>query len=219
MKKLKVLFASMLALVGVGALSSCRAQTQIVVKAEETTEVAEVAENVEEEDKSWWRVQWETYVAPLLTGISITSVVSVAFSIIFTIARKTALDKKYAEKDSEYQAKVADFEQKVHEALDGLNERMQEVDMIKGVAENILNACLNEQEVNEATKAMIKETMEVLTAKVDENNVIVQKYQKIEPILQLLVQLEIKLAKSNKNNIANGVIDDIEEISKLIKSL
>ena len=59
--------------------------------------------------------------------------------------------------------------------------------------------------------------MKALIEKIDKNNEIVGKIQKVEPILKLLCQLEIKLAKASNDVIASGALQDINEIATLIK--
>ncbi len=159
-----------------------------------------------EEAKEWIKQQYETLVVPLVTGLSLSTIVSIVFSVVFTVAKNKALNEKYKKNDEEAKAKLLLIEEATEKLLIDTYEKM-----------NQISKALEDVEAIKDIDSAVRKDIDCMVAKIQENNEIVKRYEKIEPILQILVQLEIKIAKANKNNVANGLVEDINKLANLIK--
>ena len=169
--------------------------TETVATSEETSETAVV---VSEEVETWTEklnTFKDTYLVPLLSGVSITSILSVIATFVFNVVKEKKLDKKLIES----------------------NTKLAEATAILATITKIYNDIAEDKKLNAETKQIISKTMNELVERFDVNNEKIAKVEKIEPILRLLVQLEVKIAKSSSDLIASGAIEDINEITKLIK--
>lgn len=186
-----------LTLCSVGTISSVSACVSTRAVAEET-ETIPAEETTPTEEESWKDkiVQFkDTILVPLLSGVSITSVLSIVITVVLNYIRGKKLDKKCIESEA----------------------KLAEATAILSTITKIYNDIADDKKINEETKAIIETQMNDLISKINSNNERVAKIEKIEPILKLLVQLEVKLAKASSDVVASGAIKDVNEIAKLIK--
>lgn len=191
-----------LVLGGAGLASACvgtstyATQDVLCVRAEGEEQSSEVTETQEIEEWKQKITEFKnTVLIPILGGVSITSVVSLVLTLVVNYIRGKKLDKK-----------CVDSEAKLAEAT-----------AILATITKIYNDVAEDKKINEETKTIISTQMKDLVEKIDANTNVIEKINKIEPILKLLVQLETKLAKANSDVIASGAMKDVSEITKLIK--
>ena len=187
-----------LTLCGAGAISTVNTSVSARAVAEETETTPVVEETTTNEEENWKDkiIQFkDTILVPLLSGVSITSILSVVITIILNTIRGKKLDKKCIESEA----------------------KLAEATAILSTITKIYNDIADDKKINEETRTIIETQMTDLIEKINANNEKVAKIEKIEPILKLLVQLEIKLAKASSDVVASGAIKDVNEITKLIK--
>jgi len=219
--KLKItLLASTLLLMGAGTASACvstgthvrearaEGETSEVVSSEEITE-EEVTQKVEElvtQGKSWLNEKWNTFVAPLIGGVSLSAVIMFIANIILNyrkgkkveIQYQKALDKLVESNAINGDAKAALIE-------------------MKAVAIMLSEDIKSNQGLSDETKKALKDGLASIVAKVDSQSELLEKSAKVEPILRLLVQIVAKIATCDENVAKMGALDDIKELQKLLK--
>lgn len=173
---------------------------------EEPTDSSVISESIVEEPtieeategsdiEKWAKEKWETFVAPLVGGISVTAILSFVSTLFINWLKNKKLDKKLLEIES----KKVELENKiiaVETTLATLAIIKDEVGDVKTAVKSFL--ALSETKFNEIKEESVK-------------------LQKIEPILKLLIELEAKLAKTSQDAIKAGIVSDIKELERLVK--
>jgi hypothetical protein len=160
--------------------------------------------NVFENIWSEFEVWKETYLVPLLSGVSITSIVSLIATILLTIIREKRASKR-----------EANAVEKHNQAEALISQAYAVIGMVKDVFEHIKTQ-INQ---NEVLKQLVEEKLSELQKIISKNSREIMKINKIEPILKLLVQIEGKLAVANENAVASGILTDVNELVRLAKEL
>lgn len=172
---------------------------------DETMTFIEYIEELSDEDKltedektfkEWAVEKWETFVAPLVGGISLTAILSFAMTMFFNWLKNKKLDEKLVD------------------VKNNLNECQLILKTLTGIYDNVKET----REINEETQGALKEAVEKILSMLNLNNEKMDKIEKIQPILKLLVELETKVAKASDEAIKAGIIDDVREIESLIKN-
>lgn len=191
-----------------GFTSACSSKQAVMVRAEgeETTEVVTEGQPVEEEN--WFQKNYETYVVPLLSGVSITSILSMIVTIVFTVIKNKKLDQK-----------VLTIAEKANEKYQQAEDKLVEVKEILREVHEIYQLTLNNEKVNSEIKTFLKEKVEYMVAVVDENSEKVNKIDDLVKVLTLLTQLQAKVSRQSAETVKNGIIEDINEIAQLVKKL
>lgn len=156
------------------------------------------------EEESWLKKNYETYVVPLLSGVSITSILSLIVTIVFTVIKDKKLDQK-----------VLMANEKCQQA----EEKLVEIKEILGEVHEIHQLTLNSEKVNTEIKTFLKEKVEYMVTVVDENSEKVNKIDDLSKILTLLTQLQVKVSRQSAEIVKSGIIEDINEIAQLVKKL
>ena len=192
----------------VGFTSACVSKQAVIVRAEgeETTEV--VVEEQPAEEENWFQKNYETYVVPLLGGVSITSILSMIVTIVFTVIKNKKLDQK-----------VLAISKKANEKYQQTEEKLVEVKEILGEVHEIYQLTLNNEKVNSETKIFLKEKVKYMVTVVDKNSEKVNKIDNLVKVLTLLTQLQVKVYKQSAEIVKSGIIEDINEIAQLVKKL
>lgn len=159
-------------------------------------------ENVFEELWSKFEAWKETYLVPLLSGVSITTIVTLLINVILTIVREKRATKR---------ENTASEEHEHAEAL--IAQAYAVIALVKDVFEHIKTQVLQ----NDALKQLIENKLNELEKLLNKNSREITKINKIEPILKILVQIQGKLALVNENAIASGITADINELIRLAK--
>lgn len=194
--------------------TSTRAYDNVVMVRAEDGETTEVVETTEEEKETsaikeaieHWK---DTYLVPLLSGVSITSVASVGITLVLTIIREkrfSARDKDLKDRSAKSEALIAEANQKIAEANATLA-------MVKEVFEAIKKTVMENEELRKLLSDKFKEIEKMLS----QNNTEIAKLNKIEPILKILIKLEAKVAMLSKEAVASGIAEDVNELVRLAK--
>lgn len=175
---------------------------------DETMTFGEHIPTVEEEtnifEKLWDEFEaWkETYLVPLLSGVSITTIVTLLINVVLTIVREKLARKR---------ENTAREEHEHAEAL--IAQAYTVIALVKEVFENVRTQVLQ----NDALKQLVENKLIELEKILNKNSREISKINKIEPILKLLVQIQGKLALVSENAIASGITADINELIRLAK--
>lgn len=226
MKKwLKVLFISCAVVLTGACLASAYAGTSRGVmpvfaegEVEETSEPAEAEEPVEteeptvveaEEDKEGFiKKSYETLVVPLLSGVSITSILSAVVCVAMAVVKNKQLDKK-----------LITISEEASEKYNQAQEKLKEVtEILKTILE--VDALVKEEKViNTEIKNCITEQMAGIVDTINQNAKQVAKIDKLQQSVALLVQLEAKVARQSQEVVKSGIIEDINMITQLMKDI
>lgn len=192
----------------VGFTSACTSKQAIMVRAEgeETTEV--VVEEQPAEEESWFQKSYETYVVPLLSGVSVTSILSMIVTIVFTVIKNKKLDEK-----------VLTITKNANEIYQQAENKLVEVKEILGEVHEIHRLTLNSEKVNSEAKTFLEEKVKYMVTVVDDNSEKVNKIDDLVKVLTLLTQLQVKISKQSAEIVKSGIIEDINEITQLVKKL
>lgn len=198
MKKWRNLFLALGLALCIGAGACASKQAVVSVRAEETAEVAE------EEKEGWAKSAFENYIVPLFTIGTVTSIVSGAIGIIITVRKNKKLDDK-----------IFEANQKVVQAT----EIMKQCTAILETIKKILDIVQNSNQLTQEVKSFIEQKMSEALKVVNESKVEVLKIEKLSQAISLLTQLEAKVAKQSPEIIKSGIVEDINKITSLVKSL
>ena len=137
MKKWRnLLFVTLGLAFAVGFNSACASKQAVVVHAEgEETTSEVVVEEQPAEEENWFQKNYETYIVPLLSGVSITSILSTFVTFVFTIVKNKKLDQK-----------VLAITEKANEKYQQAEEKLVEVKEILRVINEIYQLTLNNEQ-------------------------------------------------------------------------
>lgn len=175
---------------------------------DETMTFSQYVPSVESEknqfEEIWEKFEnWkETYLVPLLGGVSIASIISMIASILLTIIREKRATKRElqaSEKFTQAQALIA----KAYATI--------------ALVEEVFNHIKTQISQNDELRKEIEEKLTTLEKILSKNSRDIAKLNKIEPILKLLVQVQGKLALSNDSAITSGIVTDVNELVRLAK--
>lgn len=171
-----------------------------------------VEEGQEEAKESWVENKFNTFVVPLLSGVSITSVVSALVCILMTLLKNRSLDKKLLEVNKEAEKRKAEADDVYKKANDKLLEVTEVLKLIREVSKDVAE----DNALNREVKEYVKKSLSSMLSMIEENNKEVVKIEKIKSVLAILVQLEAKVAKQSSEVIKSGIIEDINKLTMLI---
>lgn len=191
---------------GIGGICACASKQALMASAEETSETIPTEETTEEDN--WLQKNYETFIVPLLSGVSITSVLSMATTIIFTVIKNKKLDQK-----------VLLITEKANNKYQECEQKLVEVKEILGAVHEIYELTLKNEKVNSETKEFLIEKVKYMVSVIDGNSDKVNKIDDLVKIITLLTQLEGKVAKQSQEIVKSGIVEDINEITTLVKKL
>lgn len=215
MKKwLKVLFvSSALALMGVLAYTgTSRGYTRVCAEGEETSEVVE---EPQQEEKGWVKNAYETYIVPIFASVSITSIGSAVACIVTTVLKNKQLDKKLIAIQEEANRREAEAREKLVKAETVL----AEVTEMLGAVHEMHDTIMADSELSKETKQYLKDKVNFILKKIEENSNDIAKIDKLHEVVGLLVQLQSKVALQSTEVVKSGIIDDVNKILQLVKSI
>ena len=217
MKKwLKVLFVSgALAVTGVLACTgTSRGYTRVCAEGEETSEVVEEPVSNEENEK-WAKQAWETYVVPLFASVSLTSIGSLVGCFLITLLKNKQLNKKLIAMQEEADRR----EEKANEKLLLAEQKLAEVTEILQTVRELAKIIIEDHALNKEIKREVIEKLTLITQVIEKNGQDISKINKLQEVIALLVQLEAKVSLQATEVIKSGIVDDVNKILQLVKSI
>lgn len=176
-----------------------------------TTDETETTDPTQEDDKTIGdKIKDEisnfkdTYLVPLLSGVSITSVLGAIFSLIMAILNRKN-NKKSNDEIIESSKQVANVAALATKIIQVTMQIMDEIKNQNAIAEN------TRLEFQQSSKALFEE-IATLTNKTEE-------LQNLKPILATLATIDSKIALCSSEVIKNGLGTDIATLAEQIKSL
>lgn len=218
MKKwLKVLFvSSALALMGVLAYTgTSRGYTRVCAEGEETSEVVEEPVAEQEDEKGWAKNAYETYIVPLFAGVSITSIGSLLGCFLITFLKNKELNKKLLAIKEEADKREAQANEKLLLA----EQKLAEVTEILLTVRELAKVIIEDHALNKEIKREVIEKLTLITQIIEKNGQDISKINKLQEVIALLVQLEAKVSLQATEVIKSGIVDDVNKILQLVKSI
>lgn len=147
---------------------------------------------------------WNSYIAPLLAGVSITSVISMLVSIVFTIKnRKT---------NKLNSAVIASNDKDIAEVFKMYLE-------YQATNEKVLNELKESNEISEATRKEFEEKSKALLEKTNEVIESVDNLETLKEVMKDMATILLKIAENDTNLIKLGVTEDIVKLESHINEL
>lgn len=197
MKKRKLGYLGLFALCGVCfvGLTSMKAPS----KAVEEEVIVEVVEEPKEEEDVKAKIEnfVNTYLVPLLSGVSITSVVGMLVSVVFACLNR-----------------------RTNKLIKQSNKETIELSMeILKNSTNLINELNESNSISKVTRDQFVENTTALSEKVAGLTDKTEELLKMKAILITLVEVQKELAKIDPKAITSGVSQAIEKLNEQIKSL
>ena len=192
--------------------STSRGYVRVSAEGEETSEVVE---QPQEEKESWVKKSFDTYVVPLLSGVSLTSIVSAVACIVTTIIKNKQLDKKLLTLQEEDNKRRAEADAIYQSA----NEKLAEATEILQTVRETYRIILENDVINKETKKIVLEKLAFMSSELEKQSKDVKKVEKLQEVIGLLVQLQSKIALQTTEAVKSGVVDDVNKILQLVKSI
>lgn len=192
--------------------STSRGYVRVNAEGEETSEVVE---QPQEEQESWIKKSYETYIVPLLSGVSITSIVSAVACIATTVLKNKQLDKKLLALQSECDRRIEQADEKYRQA----EAKLAEVTEILQTAREVFKIIIENDAINKETKKVVTEKLLQIVGAIDKQGEDIHKIGKLQEIVGLLVQLQSKVAMQSAEVVKSGIVDDVNKILQLVKSI
>lgn len=147
---------------------------------------------------------WDTYIAPILTGVSITSIVSLIASIVFAILNHKNNNK----------SKLA-----IQQNRDEIVEIFQMYIKYKELSDKMLEELKNQ---NNLADDLRKEFSTKSTELIDKCNDVVNKTENLQSLKAVMIDLSTiisKVASSSDEMVAKGIASDVNKLEEHIRSL
>lgn len=165
--------------------------------------VAELEKEISDVE-SWVNEKWDTYVSPLLGGVSLAVVVSFLGTLLMTYVRSKSLD-----------GKLKDANDKIAQAT----EILAKVSSVLLVLNTVKSDVENGNKINDETKAELKSQVSSLEAKIGELSGNIEPMEDIKKILSLLVQIVSAIATNDENSVKSGVSKEVSELASMLPEL
>lgn len=192
--------------------STSRGYVRVSAEGEETSEVVE---QPQEEQESWIKKSYETYIVPLLSGVSITSIVSAVACILTTVLKNRQLDKKLLTLQTECDRRIEQADEKYRQA----EAKLAEVTEILQTAREVFKIIIENDAINKETKKVVTEKLLQIVGAIDKQSKDIGKIGKLQEVVGLLVQLQSKVAMQSAEVVKSGIVDDVNKILQLVKSI
>ena len=216
-KSVKVLIASIALLAVCGFTNAKQNYIGLHAEGEETSEpvVIEEEQPAEEEKENFVKKSYEEFVVPLLSGVSISSVVAFVWIIVSNTLERKSREKKSREEEERRDAQ----EKRINERYEQVETMLSESQQTLAMMEEMRNAILGSETNSKETKEFVLRKMaefEKMISKVSNDT---GKIESVTKAMQICGQLEIKLAKQSQNIVKSGIVEDINELAKLLKEI
>lgn len=219
-KSVKILIASV-ALLGVCAFTGATNQNYIGVRAEgeESSEPVVVEEQPTEQEEVSIKDEItkfkDTFLIPLLSGVSLSSIGAFIWIIVSNKIERVSREKKTKAEEEKRSAEYKRIEERYQQT----EEMLAKAQQLIAIAFEIKEAVLSSEKTSEQTLEYVQAKLVQFETKVKEIAGYTSKTDKIAKAIQLIGQIQVKLAKQSQNVIKSGLISDINEISQLLKEI
>ena len=146
----------------------------------------------------------DTYLVPLVTGVSLTSVLSTVFSIAMAI--NAYKNKKTIIEENNKTRK---------QCLEMLVMAKQVVETANALTLSIMD----DKKVSEETKQAFMKQTKMINDSIDKLTQETEKVLQIKPCVIMLIQLMTDLAKVNPQAVSSGVLETIEQLNQQAKKM
>lgn len=209
MKKWRNLFLATIGFIFCGCCAlACSSKQVGAVHAE--GEVVEVVQEEEQskETKEWLKEKYETFIVPLLSGISIASVGSLLFTVVFLVTKTRLSEKRNRLIEARANEKYEQAQTTLLECKDILSKVNQVYELTCQVKTD-----------NDTAKQFIEDKMKYMVAVIDKSSTQIGKVDDLIKVVTVSTQLQAKIAKQSPELVRSGIISDIDEVTNLVKRL
>lgn len=212
MKNKKLFMRIALPILFLGSLSTTFAlsnnERAVVVKAEEVIATTPSQSDDKKDDLSEFKDQvenaWNTYIVPLCSGLTVTTVLSFIFSAYCNFKNK----KNNKESANNIQESNNNIKEIINIVLD----------LIKNVS-GLYKECQNYNKIANETRIAFETATNDLIKKIESQTSATENLMELKQILVLLAEIETKLAVNDPNAIKAGISEDIVILNEQIKNL
>lgn len=176
--------------------------------------------------KDWANSKWDTYVAPLLGGVSLAVVVSFIGTLAISYAKGKGLDKKLTQSTDNLNSRLAESKKELDEKLVLVEERMaQASEALDKVGKTLetLNAIKESVEsgerISEETQAQLKSDVASLEKEMLEMADDVGSLDDVKKAMVALAQIISAIASASDEAIKSGAASEVKRLANMTKEL
>lgn len=174
------------------------------VQPEEVNTSSEEGENGEFNIKEYLQNAFNSFVAPLLTGVSITSIVSLLINVILT-----CLNRKNNKNNAAIQK----------ENREDILNTIQRFKEYKDTSDKVLNELKTQNQISVETKnAFVKQSQDLL----EQCKLMTKNVEHLEGLKEVMVDLATiigKIARSSNQLVSDGIAKDVSILEEHIRQL
>lgn len=198
--------------------------------------------------KNWANDKWDTYIAPLLGGVSLAVVISFIGTLVINYAKGKGIDKKFsqsinllnsklADSESGLNAKFAESQETLNKAIAESRKQMDEkMALVEGklaeatealakISETVvtLNSIRETVEkgekVNEETKEKLESQVNSLSKAISEMGEEVGCLDSVKKAMVALAQIISVVASASDDAVKSGSVAEIKQLADMTKEL
>ena len=167
-----------------------------------------VVEETKEEKDFNWETFKDTYLVPMFSGISISSILGTVVSLVIAFVYKKAVKELKAKLESQnidYREKALVIEEKVKATIEQVN--------------TVLEFVKHERELTVEMKETVIAQTNAVVNKLAELTNTTEKLAEVKVIIAQLNEIIGKIAESNKELVANGTAEEINKLLEQLKNM
>lgn len=176
--------------------------------------------------KKWADDKWNTYVAPLVGGVSLAVVLSFIGTIVMNYVKGKGIDKKMLESNERLNSFIESSKTELNEKMAAVEERMvlvsealSKVTEVASTMTSIKETVDKGEKVSEETKERLESQVTSLSKTINEMTDEVSSLEEIKKAMAVLSQIIAALAKCSDEAIKNGSASEVAKLAELTKEL
>lgn len=176
--------------------------------------------------KDWANGKWDTYIAPLLGGVSLAVVVSFIGTLAMNYAKGKGLDKKMLAAQEQFNSQIEEIKKTFAEKSIAIDEKVaQTADILASIGstletlKSIEETVKSGEKVSEETKEQLTSQVNSLTKSMGELTEGVECLDGMKKAMVALSQIVSKLASTDPDAIKNGTVAEIKQLADMTKEL
>lgn len=165
-------------------------------------------EYIEVTKDDWFEEKWDTYIAPLFGGVSITAIVSAVLCFVLNHIKNKGFDKKISDMEKRALVREEEANKKLAMAQECLNSYKAMFELVK-----------ESNGIDKQTKEAIENGLKDMKEKIDN---IDNKSDKLEGLKQAVACLAVILAKAVENSpelIKAGIVPEVNNLKQKVAKL
>lgn len=176
--------------------------------------------------KKWADDKWNTYVAPLVGGVSLAVVLSFIGTIVMNYVKGKGIDKKMLESNERLNAFIESSKTELNEKMAAVEEKMAlasealaKVTEVASTMTSIKETVEKGERISEETKEKLESQVTSLSKTLNEMTDEVSSLDDVKKAMAVLSQIIAALAKCSDEAIKNGSASEVAKLAELTKEL